>query len=80
MEKSLTDLSEDYFKAVDDLTAIIEKYTKELNEAYRNHNYLKTYELKRKLKIYYDQRRDVQETAYLLKHYYDDEEEGSMAV
>ena len=80
MEKSLTELSEDYFKAAEDLTAIIEKYRKELNEAYKKGNLLKTYDLKRKLKTFYDQRKDVLNTAYLLQHYYDDDSERSIAV
>ena len=74
MEKSLTELSEDYFKAAEDIGSIIEKYRRELNAAYKNHNYLKTYELKRKLKIYYDQRRDILSTAYKLKNYYEDDD------
>lgn len=74
MEKSLTELSEDYFKAAEDIGSIIEKYRRELNAACKNHNYLKTYELKRKLKIYYDQRRDILSTAYKLKNYYEDDD------
>ena len=71
MEKSLTELSEDYFKAAEDIDALIKKYTKMLNEAYAAKNYLKTYELKRKLKIFYDQKKDIMITAYQLKNYYE---------
>ena len=74
MGKSLTDLSEDYFKAANDIDALIKKYTKLLNEAYAAKNFLKTYELKRKLKIFYDQKKDIMITAYQLKHYYEDSE------
>lgn len=73
MEKSLTDLSEEYFKAAEDIDALIKKYTKLLNDAYAAKNYLKTYELKRRLKIFYDQKRDIMTTAYELKHYYEDD-------
>ncbi len=70
MERSLTQLSEDYFKAAEDINSLIVKYRKMLNEAYRAKNYLKTYELKRKLAVFYDQKRDVLDTAYALKNYY----------
>ena len=73
MEKSLTELSEDYFKAAEDIDALIKKYTKMLNEAYAAKNYLKTYELKRKLKIFYDQKKDIMITAYQLKNYYEND-------
>lgn len=74
MSKSLTQLSEDYFKAAADIDSLIKKYTAELHKAYSAKNYLKTYELKRKLKIFYDQKRDVITTAYQLQNYYEDKE------
>ncbi|MCQ2485119.1 MAG: hypothetical protein MJ168_07275 [Clostridia bacterium] len=74
MSKSLTQLSEEYFKAAEDIDALIKKYTEELHKAYDAKNYLKTYDLKRKLKIFYDQKRDVITTAYKLQHYYEDSE------
>ena len=49
MEKSLIELSEDYFKAAEDINCLIVKYRKQLNEAYMANNYLRTYEIKRKL-------------------------------
>ena len=70
MEKSLTQLSEDYFKAAEDINCLIVKYRRLLNEAYDSKNYLKTYELKRKLTVFYDQKRDILDTAYALKNYY----------
>ncbi len=70
MEKSLTQLSEDYFKAAEDINSLIVKYRHLLNEAYKAKNYLQTYELKRKLTIFYDQKRDILDTAYALKNYY----------
>lgn len=70
MEKSLTQLSEDYFKAAEDINSLIVKYRTQLQQAYKAKNYLQTYELKRKLTIFYDQKRDILDTAYALKNYY----------
>ena len=70
MEKSLTQLCEDYFKAAEDINSLIVKYRTQLQEAYKAKNYLQTYELKRKLTIFYDQKRDILDTAYALKNYY----------
>lgn len=75
MEKSLTQLSEDYFKAAEDINSLIIKYRRLLNEAYDSNDYLKTYELKRKLTVFYDQKRDILDTAYALKNYYKRSEE-----
>ena len=49
MERDLTELSKDYFKAAEDISCLIAKYRKLLNEAYEANNHLKTYEIKRKL-------------------------------
>jgi hypothetical protein len=75
MERTLTQLSEDYFKAAEDINYLIVKYRRLLNEAYNSNNYLKTYEIKRKLTIFYDQKRDILDTAYALKNYYKRDEE-----
>ncbi|MBQ5592311.1 MAG: hypothetical protein IIU80_05145 [Clostridia bacterium] len=75
MERTLTQLSEDYFKAAEDINCLIVKYRRLLNEAYNSNNYLKTYEIKRKLTIFYDQKRDILDTAYALKNYYKRDEE-----
>ena len=71
MERSLTELSEEYFKAAEDINSLIVKYRKQLNEAYNSNNYLKTYEIKRKLTVFYDQKRDILDTAYALRNYYE---------
>ncbi len=80
MERSLTELSEDYFKAAEDIGCLIAKYRRMLNEAYRAKNYLQTYEIKRKLAIFYDQKRDVLDTAYALKNYYKRNDEEAMSA
>lgn len=79
MAKSLENLSEEYYKEAAGLTEQIKKYTQQLRKVYKSGDFLKTYDLKRKLKILYDQRNDVLDTAHLLKHYYD-EDERSTAV
>lgn len=71
MERSLTELSEEYFKAAEDINCLIVKYRKQLNEAYNSNNYLRTYEIKRKLTVFYDQKRDILDTAYALRNYYE---------
>ena len=73
MERSLAELSEDYFKAAEDIACLIAKYRKMLQDAYRSRDYLRTYEIKRKLTIFYDQKRDILDTAYTLKNYYEKE-------
>lgn len=79
MYNSLTQLSEEYFEAARKLDETIAKYRAQLNEAYRKKNYLKTYELKRKLTVFYDQKREVMTTAYTLKNYYENETEAASA-
>ncbi len=80
MERSLTQLSEDYFKAAEDINALIVKYRKQLKEAYKAKNYLKTYDIKRKLTVFYDQKRDILATAYTLKNYYVKDETEAMSA
>ncbi|MBQ8574621.1 MAG: hypothetical protein IJ447_01055 [Clostridia bacterium] len=75
MERSLTQMSEDYFKAADDINSLIMKYRQQLKEAYKSKDYLKTYEIKRKLTVFYDQKRDILDTAYTLQNYYESERE-----
>lgn len=77
MQKTLTQMSEDYFQAAKDLDEIIAANRMKLKEAYTQKNYLKVYDLKRKLKAFYDQRRDIMTIAYKLKNYYGDAEEMS---
>lgn len=75
MERSITQLSEDYFQAAEDINTLIIKYRKQLNDAYGSRNYLQTYEIKRKLTVLYDQKSDILETAYALKNYYKKDKE-----
>lgn len=77
MQKSLIDLSEEYFTNAKNMDALINNCSKKLNEAKIKHNYKKCYLLKRKLAVFYDQRREMISTAYKLKNYYKTPEEIS---
>ena len=79
MEKSLSELGREYFDAAADIDRTIAKYRDQLSEAYRNRNYLKTYNIKRKLTVLYDQRCEVLTIAHKLSHYYEDRKEGKSA-
>lgn len=70
MEKSLKDLSLDYYKAAEDMDSLIKKCTKELNEAYKKRDMKKAYFLKQKRLVFYSQKRDLITTAYKLQNYY----------
>lgn len=69
-KKSMAELAEDYFEQVRILDEIIEKYSKDLRKAYNSGDYKKSFELKRKLVIYKDQRDEANITAWKLKNYY----------
>ncbi len=70
MEKSITQLSKEYFKAADDMTSMIKKCTTQIHQEEKNGNYANLYFLKRKRQIFYSQKRDLIKTAYKLKNYY----------
>lgn len=79
MQKSLEELGDEYFKAAEMIDETIIKYRKQLKEAYRSGDYLKTYDIKRKLTVLYDQKRDTITTAYTLKNYYNKPQEAKIA-
>ena len=70
MEKTITDLIIDYFKAAADMDSLIKKCTSEIKEETKKGNSKKTYLLKRKRLIFYGQKRDLITTAYKLQNYY----------
>lgn len=78
MQTTLAQMSEEYFDAAKEMDALIEKYTKQLKQAYKSKNYLKTYELKRKIAVFYDQKKDIMITAYTLKNYYNKEDNNEL--
>ena len=74
MERTITDLSVDYFKAAEDMDELIKKTTAKIKEATENNETDKTYLYKQKRLIFYSQKRELLNTAHLLKNYYNKEE------
>lgn len=74
MEKTITDLSADYFKAAENMDELIKKATANIKEATENNETDKIYLLKQKRLIFYTQKRELLETAHRLKNYYIKEE------
>lgn len=74
MSKTLEQLGEEYLEAAKLLDPLIAKYRKLLKSAYGTGNYLKTYEAKRRLTIFYDQKRELAAIGKKLINYYDKEE------
>lgn len=74
MPKTLEQLGEEYLEAAEQIGRFIEKNRGKLKEAYQSGNYLKTYELKRKLTIFYDQKRELTAIGKKLINYYNKEE------
>ncbi len=74
MERTITDLSVDYFKAAADMDCLIKKCTKEIKEATKCGELKKLYLLKQKRLVFYSQKRELLTTAYKLQNYYRREE------
>lgn len=74
MERTITDLSADYFKAADDMDCLIKKVTDRLKEAVDNGETDKCYQLKQKRLMFYSQKRELLDIAYTLENYYKKEE------
>ena len=53
MPKTLEQLGDEYLESAELLDSLIKKYRKILKKAYGSGNYLKTYEIKRKLTVFY---------------------------
>ena len=71
MQKTLEELGEEYLDSAKLIEELIRKYRKILKETYASGNYLKTYEIKRKLTIFYDQKRELVSIGKKLINYYD---------
>ena len=56
MQKTLEELGREYLESAKQIEIYIKKYREILKEAYDSGNYLKTYDAKRKLMIFYDQK------------------------
>ncbi|HAS38576.1 MAG TPA: hypothetical protein DIW36_09665 [Ruminococcaceae bacterium] len=74
MQKTLEELGEEYLDSAKLIEELIRKYRKILKETYASGNYLKTYEIKRKLTIFYDQKRELVSIGKKLINYYDKED------
>ncbi len=74
MQKTLEELGEEYLDSAKLIEELIRKYRKILKETYASGNYLKTYEIKRKLTIFYDQKRELVLIGKKLINYYDKED------
>ncbi len=70
MEKTLAQMSVEYFNAASDVDSMIKKCTLQIHQEEKNGNGKKLYLLKRKRLILYSQKRDLITTAYKLKNYY----------
>lgn len=74
MQKTLEELGKEYLDSAKLIEELIRKYRKILKETYASGNYLKTYEIKRKLTIFYDQKRELVSIGKKLINYYDKED------
>lgn len=74
MQKTLEELGEEYLEAAKTIEALIKKYREILKEAYSSGNYLKTYDTKRRLTIFYDQKRELEAIGKKLINYYNKED------
>ncbi len=74
MSKSLCELSEEYFEGVKMQDELIAKYREKLKLARLKGSCEEEIRISRLLKILYDQRNELIETAYHLKNYYSAED------
>ena len=76
MHRTITELSEDYFKAAEDIDCLIKKCNREIKEAVSNGDMKKYYYLKHKRLVFYSQKHDATLTAHMLKNYYRREDDS----
>lgn len=74
MQKTLEELGKEYLESAKTIEALIKKYRGILREAYSSGNYLKTYDTKRRLTIFYDQKRELEAIGNKLINYYNNED------
>ena len=74
MQKTLEELGKEYLESEKTIEALIKKYRGILREAYSSGNYLKTYDTKRRLTIFYDQKRELEAIGNKLINYYNKED------
>ncbi|NLB36620.1 MAG: hypothetical protein GX824_04875 [Clostridiales bacterium] len=80
MCKSLSELSEEYFEGVKMQDELIAKYREKLRQARLNASREEEIRISRLLKILYDQRNELIDTAYHLKNYYNCHEDADKAA
>ena len=74
MQKTLEELGKEYLESAKIIEALIKKYRGILREAYSSGIYLKTYDTKRRLTIFYDQKRELETIGNKLINYYNKED------
>lgn len=74
MQKTLEELGKEYLESAKTIEALIKKYRGILREAYSSGNYLKTYDTKRRLTIFFDQKRELETIGNKLINYYNKED------
>lgn len=74
MQKTLEELGREYLESAKQIEIYIKKYREILKEAYDSGNYLKTYDAKRKLMIFYDQKSELVSIGKKLINYYNKED------
>ena len=74
MEKTITDLSIDYFKAAEDMDYLIKNLTARIKLATEKNETDTIYLLKQKRLIFYSQKRELLDIAYKLENYYSKED------
>lgn len=70
MEKTLSELGDEYMDGVSDLELLIKKYIAKVMEAVRTGDYAAELEGRRMLSLYYRERNDALDIAVHLKNYY----------
>ncbi|MBQ8228154.1 MAG: hypothetical protein IJZ88_03980 [Clostridia bacterium] len=75
MERTITDLSTDYFKAAADMDYLIKKVTTKIKLAMADGETDKCYKLKQKRQAFYAQKSELLALAYKLANYYNKEED-----
>ncbi len=77
MEKTITDLSVDYFEAACNIDSMIKNITAKIRSAAVNGETDKCYRLQQKRKDFYSQKREIMSIAYKLANYYKKEEKAA---
>lgn len=80
MERTLVDLSKEYYEGVEYLDGVIARHRKLASQAKKNNNQRVVFEEQRKLQILYSQRREALAVAQHLEHYYDKDADNTQYI